>query len=275
MNIKDARAELAQICLVNALLGVESEKTIRKLIRQSKTLDCDYNDVKFIKVHDTECLVIYDAKVSRLYIAFKWTEEDEISDVGAHLLTKAIKVQGIGKVHSGYYQKYKLIEHDLLAIIDRFVRRANKPVFEICVTGHSLGGALASIAYLALNNYLEEHFDENMCSMWCSTTGSCRSIKSTLMAKQDIQCINFVNFEDYITLYPLGYKHLGKVLIIKDKGKRITPNQGFLPRFRLGLCFIIEQVKNYFKKGQFFLIPNGHHLDEYAKSAGVVEKHKG
>ncbi|MDZ5761924.1 Class 3 lipase family protein [Candidatus Cyrtobacter comes] len=255
-------------CFLNSLLIVEDKDTIIKKLTSNPSINFHCDNIHLLNIYDTECLVCYDHILNTLYITFKWTEEDEISDVSAHLLIKAINVDGIGTIHSGYYNKYKAVEKELLKIVDHYTKKNPS----ILVTGHSLGGAIASITYLGLISHLQNQKNGNIYSnnIICITTGSCRSIKNTMLADDAIKCYNFINFEDYVTLYPFNYKHLGETFLIKNKGKIVVKNIGYLQKFRLCTCFIIEQIRNFFMKGNFFLIPDAHYLSEYEKVAETV-----
>ncbi len=250
---QDVLKHVPKLCNINLLLDHENEHEIFKSA-QNFGFNVRRTDVHFISVYETECLVLYDNALKELYIAFKWTEDDEVSDVGAHLLTKSITVPEIGTVHSGYYKKFMTVRGD---IYDKIKCYKSYKINNIYITGHSLGGALASIAYLFLANHFKEYFSK----MICITTGSCRSIKKVELKNE--QCYNFITSQDYITLYPLWYKHLGKTFVMNLSTKKTSSDLKFLTRFGLVVSFIAEQVKNLFTKGSFFLIPSAHKLDLY------------
>ena len=80
-------------------------------------------------------------------LAFRGTEPTQMSDVQADLKAWKSKSKTDGKVHDGFYDEINKVWKEILPLI-----KNNKPLY-IC--GHSLGGAMATIAASRLEEQTE------------------------------------------------------------------------------------------------------------------------
>lgn len=92
---------------------------------------------------DTTVYIIYEKAKNIIYISWRgtesfkdWITDSEINKVSAFNVNKM-------KVHSGFYNCYMSVRVRVLSALVRHYNTYNKP--EIVVTGHSLGGALATL----------------------------------------------------------------------------------------------------------------------------------
>ncbi len=94
---------------------------------------------KFIQNLGTDCQVyIFDKK----YITFRGSSS--IKDIYFDLRLKYINDKNnCSKVHSGFYKQYLSVRDEL----DEYIKNEMRYETNIVYTGHSLGGALACIAY--------------------------------------------------------------------------------------------------------------------------------
>ena len=106
-------------------------------------------NVTFISKHDsnvdidTQCFTCSNSKV--IYLVFRGTEADRISDfvTDAKIRQRKYAVYK-GKVHRGFAGGVRIVWPDiLLALQNDVATNGDRP---ICVAGHSLGGALATLA---------------------------------------------------------------------------------------------------------------------------------
>jgi hypothetical protein len=153
-----------------------------------------------------------------MYISFRGTELSS-ADIVPHAVRCSTKTINMGKVHSGYLAKLEQI----LPTLKRKLK--NNRVKKVVYVGHSLGGALAQLAYLQLRNRYGEESE-------CVTFGSCKPVKklpSKPIATKDVK--NYYLLKDYVGLFPFGYKVITKPIIInsdKNYSKDTVPVWGLL-----------------------------------------------
>ena len=159
-----------------------------------------------------------------LCMAFRGTDEprDWLDNINV-LSEKAL----FGKFHRGFW---KSVEDVWDVINDEYeeLRAVKKrPLF---ITGHSLGGAMATIAAARL-----VHEDKPFISVY--TFGQPRSMDRDAARIFNVEaagrCHRFQNNEDIVTRIParvLGYSHVGNCLYI-DEDKVIHKDPGFWFRF--------------------------------------------
>ena len=103
------------------------------------------NLAETISVNATQAFVAYNDELTVL--AFRGTEADRIGDIKADAKAKQTTCPTGGLVHSGFKGQYDDVEYEVEAVLDRLTVQG-KPLF---ITGHSLGGAVASMATRRLN----------------------------------------------------------------------------------------------------------------------------
>ena len=146
-------------------------------------------------------------------LAFRGTEVTERADIKADIMVRKISaktVQGaMLRIHTGfnnaYLQIHADIEKSLLAKLD------DRPLY---ITGHSLGGALATVATKLLEN--KKIFRDQIAA--CYTFGSPRVGNKVFV--RDFKCpiYRVVNTTDIVTIMPtLGYYHVGDVRFLLRK----------------------------------------------------------
>lgn len=157
----DFDSDIAQKLVRRALKGMRkgtSEKIIG-IIRKS----CGYNHLAekarlersleqvgwklaaTISVNATQAFVAYNEEFAVL--AFRGTEADRIRDIKADVTAKQTPCPTGGRVHLGFKIQYDDVEDMVEVELDREEVKG-KPLF---ITGHSLGGAVATIATRRLN----------------------------------------------------------------------------------------------------------------------------
>ncbi len=116
--------------------------------------------IKYFDVDDTESVVYHDDTNSTLYVAFRGTSS--LMDVLTDINFGCSQFYGM-KAHRGFVKAYKKISSAIMETVKNAIAdeklRTNKVVF----CGHSLGGALANLAfYHAVSSYSNIFRDSNV-----------------------------------------------------------------------------------------------------------------
>eukprot|EP01116_Phalansterium_solitarium_P024518 TRINITY_DN9005_c0_g1_i1.p1 TRINITY_DN9005_c0_g1~~TRINITY_DN9005_c0_g1_i1.p1 ORF type:complete len:904 (-),score=184.14 TRINITY_DN9005_c0_g1_i1:391-3102(-) len=136
------------------------------------------------------------------------------------------------KAHSGFWNAYKKIWRDLINVITKFNAQRSCPVKVFC-TGHSLGGALATIAAFEINTCLD--VEVHMYNFGCPRVGN--HSFANLYNRQVPRSFRLVNDCDMVTSIPdskllWDFKHVGKEIVIDRYGNLITDLTYVERRFR-------------------------------------------
>ena len=177
-----------------------------------------YTGHQFCEKDGAQCHIVWNK--TEVAICFRGTEPDELSDVLADLNAIPRKSMTDGWVHSGFRGELD----KLWPIVLRFLKGHESKELFIC--GHSLGGAMATIAASRLP-HCEELY----------TYGSPRVGTRSFVKAMKTTHWRFVNNNDLVTRVPLalmGYKHHGKLCYINHYGKirKMTLWQRIKDKFR-------------------------------------------
>jgi hypothetical protein len=160
-------------------------------------------------------------------LAFRGTEKGNNHDVKADL--KIVPVdeaplggQPAGKVHWGFQDYLKPIWPRVKQIVNDY--RSNHPTQEICITGHSLGAALATLAFHQIQ---DDH--TSLYTFGCPRVGNqyfCRSLETMTNTHQ---VYRFIDHDDVVTHIPLtewftGYQHPKCTIFVIDPQGGIEQN---------------------------------------------------
>jgi len=189
------------------------------------------------------CFVTVDQK---LYISFRGTELHH-TDIIPHAMRWGIKTN-VGHFHKGYWKKFNMVA-------DKILTKARGK--EITLVGHSLGGALAQIAFLWLKKQLPN------ATIKCMTFGSCKPLKEMPQHVSLENVHNYYLYQDYVGLFPFGYHVLTPPILIdsiaaykankpaKGFGKIVAASVGFVKTLcsifvtkRHAINSYIETIKN-------------------------------
>jgi triacylglycerol lipase len=157
---------------------------------------------------------------NEMVLAFRGTEPDEFSDLTADLNAFPDRAQVGGWVHNGFQNELEKVWTDVLKILgDELGGRA------LYICGHSLGGAMATVAASRLNPHA------------LYTYGSPRV--GTKKFVKNITCPHYrhVNNNDIVPKVPfawLGYRHHGELQYINFYGniRKMTRWQRFKDGWR-------------------------------------------
>ena len=207
-----------------------------------------FYDTKFCNKRGAQCYVVWND--TDAVICFRGTEPKEMSDIKADL--NAIQKQGLhnkGDVHGGF-------QGEINKIWDLIIEKVNElKNHKIYITGHSLGGAMATICA----KRLQEQKVEVQCLY---TYGSPRVGDKRWVKSLQIPHYRFQNNNDVVCKVPfwiMGYRHHGKNVYIGYNGKIAKMNMW--RRF-------IDSMRGRFKawtKWQFFDGIYDHNITSYTK----------
>jgi len=143
-------------------------------------------------------------------IACRGTEPNEWNDVKADLDAITAVAETVGRVHRGFKKEVD----DIWPVLEDSLSKNTKKLW---FTGHSLGGAMATICagrcLLSKINSTPEQVQ---------TFGSPRIGNKRYINHAKVDYLRWVNNNDIVTRAPpawLGYRHSGKVMYLNSQGK--------------------------------------------------------
>ena len=207
-----------------------------------------FYDTKYCNKQGAQCYVVWND--TDAVICFRGTEPKEMSDIKADL--NAIQRKGLhntGDVHSGF-------QGEINKIWDLILEKVNElKDHKIYVTGHSLGGAMATICAKRLQ-------EENITVQCLYTYGSPRVGDRKWVKSLQIPHYRFQNNNDVVCKVPfwiMGYRHHGKNVYIGYNGKIAKIN-----RWRRFIDSMCGRFKAW-SKWQFFDGIYDHDITTYTK----------
>lgn len=152
-----------------------------------------YRNHRFIENDGAQCHVVWNQE--EMVLCFRGTEPTEFSDIKADLNAWPDEAQnGHGLVHNGFQEEVNKIWDEILRFVSILEHR------DLFITGHSLGGAMATIATSRLA-------DKVKCLY---TFGSPRAGTKSFVKSFNTPHYRFVNNNDVVVKVPfafLGYRH--------------------------------------------------------------------
>ena len=169
-------------------------------------------DVKFYDSNGTQAYSWIEG--NNLCFVFRGTEPTQWSDIKADLdARQRTGMHNHGKVNKGFQGELEKVWHDLIRQINYILEGSYD--IDIHITGHSLGGAMATICAKRLSEELDA-----VCCLY--TFGSPRVGNKKWCKSLQVPHYRFQNNNDIVCRMPLwimGYRHHGKNMYINYKGK--------------------------------------------------------
>jgi len=166
---------------------------------------------------------------NKFYIlAFRGTEPTSIKDIKSDFKASTIRCKKGGKIHKGFEEAYDQVAIDIQNYLDSDAIQ-EKPLF---ITGHSLGGALATVATKKLS------FKHGMAG--CYTFGSPRVGDEEWMDNIKTPIYRLVNSADPVTMMPPGANTINMIgWVIK-----------WIPRYGSSIRkYLLSQFGGYYHAG--------------------------
>lgn len=144
-------------------------------------------------------------------LAFRGTEPSEWADVRADIRAYKRSVSE-GRVHAGFLDAYNKVASEIVKSLED----KNHDKWPLYITGHSLGGALATVATQELD--IVKGIGDQIAA--CYTFGSPRVGNKKYERALKVPVYRIVHSTDIVTLVPnLGYTHVGDPRFISRHGE--------------------------------------------------------
>lgn len=191
------------------IVGYDHKIEIERLVAELESLNAKL--VKTFDSNGTQAILISTDKF--ITLAFRGTESTSVKDIKSDAKATTTKCDSGGNIHSGFKQAFEEVAIEIQHTLDQDEFK-NKPLF---ITGHSLGGALATIAAKKLKH------TGGMAS--CYTFGSPRVGDEKWISNIKTPLYRVVNAADCVTMMPPGSDTISAVSwllgLIPQVGKSI------------------------------------------------------
>ncbi len=213
------------------IVGYDHEAETERLIAELGSLNAKL--VNTFDSNGTQAILISTDKF--ITLAFRGTESTSIKDIKSDAKAITTKCDSGGNIHSGFKQAFEEVAIEIQSMLnqDEFL---DKPLF---ITGHSLGGALATIAAKKLNH--------NGGIASCYTFGSPRVGDEEWISDIKAPLYRVVNAADCVTMMPPSSDTISFVSWIL----------GFIPQVGKSIrSFLLSKFGGYLHGGNMRYLTN-------------------
>ena len=176
-----------------------------------QALDWGFQSCRFFSKNKTECFVASNEEI--VVVSFRGTQQLNDWLTNLNIATKSTPH---GWVHRGFYFAFQDVCSSLEAELGT-LNAGNKKVY---LTGHSLGGALATIASM---QWLGVYPIQKVLTYGQPAVGF-SSLRSSIKVSYGDNFVRFVNEDDIVTRVPPGYRHAGRLIHFKEGGSITREN---------------------------------------------------
>jgi len=157
-----------------------------------------FDDCEFIQVRDTECFVA--TKEDLVLVCYRGTAgvRDWLRDLTIYGTTLPY-----GRIHAGFYHGFAQARHQVETVLERFGVQNSKLV----IAGHSLGGALATVA--AAQWTADETYHVSSVYTFGQPAVGKRGFPNFVRSRFGNRLFRFVNDDDIVARVPPTYRHVG------------------------------------------------------------------
>lgn len=228
-DISNANVKKA-IQLISSLMYDHKEEELKL----KSELD-ELNNAKLVETFDSEGTQAILVETDSFYIlAFRGTEATSLNDIKADANAITTKCVTAGSVHSGFKNAFETVEADIVNTLNDLEEK--KPLM---ITGHSLGGALATIAAKRLS------FKNGIGA--CYTFGSPRVGDSEWISTIKTPIYRIVNAADAVTMLPPNGLFIGALSSVLGSVPWIGPTMK---------KFLLAKVNGYMHGGNMRYLTN-------------------
>lgn len=176
----------------------------KEIVETTTCNDWSLSSCQFIEADDTQCFVASDSNTA--IVAFRGTESlgDWISNLNTLSRTKSY-----GIVHRGFLNAFEIVKNELERVLHTM------SVNSILLTGHSLGGALATVAAAEWQG----SFPINGVYTYGQPAVGKQKFPSFIRENYNQKFFRFVNDDDVVPRVPPTYKHVGRLFHFNSNGK--------------------------------------------------------
>ncbi len=126
------------------IVGYDPEKEKQQLITELKTINIKLLDT--FDANGTQAILV--SFNDALILAFRGTEATSIKDIKSDAKASSVACDSGGNIHSGFNDSF----NDVRLAIENSLKKDALKEKHLFITGHSLGGALATVATKKLNH---------------------------------------------------------------------------------------------------------------------------
>ena len=172
-----------------------------------------FESCKFIEADETQCFIASTAE--SILISFRGTES-----LGDWLLNLRVLTtqRPYGKVHTGFLRGFEFVQMQLESELGKLPENRN-----VLITGHSLGGALATIAAVEWFH----RFDVSAVYTFGQPAVGTAQFAEFMNKNYADKFFRFVNNSDIVTRVPPTYSHVGELKHFDRAGKFKLPVEQF------------------------------------------------
>ena len=178
-----------------------------------------FSTCEFLDMDDTQCFVATTPEIA--LVSFRGTESrgDWLRNINVPGRTR-----DYGVVHRGFLGAFQAIESRLRSVL------AGMSGKKLILTGHSLGGAIATVMAAEWQNFMPAY--------WVVTFGQpavgSGAFRMFFLQRYSRNFFRFVNNDDIVSRVPPGYQHVGRLFHFNARGNLQT-GQSLTNRERTGL----------------------------------------
>jgi predicted lipase len=174
------------------------------------------NNFEFFIDDKKTCLQVgITTKENRIIVSFRGTESSR--DMFYDMLTFKKEINNVG-IHYGFY-KHLFSKSNYISMINKINSLLNENLlYEIYITGHSLGGALATLFGYKLSQEFS-NIIVNIVTFASPKVGD-RRWRNLFNSIKNINYTRIVINNDPVILFPfINYYHVGKILELKSNSR--------------------------------------------------------